>query len=63
MFSKIKNYLEEARHELRNVQWPTREEATRLTVVVVGVSLALALFLGVFDSLFSYAIKAFVFKS
>lgn len=63
MFSKIKNYLSEARHELRNVQWPTRAEALKLTGVVVGLSLGLAIFLGVFDTLFSYLIKVFVLKS
>lgn len=62
MFTRIKTYLGEARHELRNVQWPTRAEATKLTVVVVVVSLALSLFLGVFDSLFSLAIRTFVIK-
>lgn len=62
MFSKFKNYIIEARHELRNVQWPTRQEATRLTLVVIGVSLGLSIYLGVFDSLFSYLIKAFVLK-
>lgn len=63
MFNRIKNYLSEARHELRNVQWPTRQEATKLTVIVAGVSLALALFLGVFDTLFSYLLKIFIIKT
>ncbi len=63
MFSKFKNYIIEARHELRNVQWPTRNEAAKLTAVVVGVSLALSVFLGVFDTFFSYVIKVFVLKS
>ncbi len=63
MFARIKTYFSEARHELRNVQWPTRPEATKLTLVVIGVSLGLAIFLGVFDSAFSYLLKIFVLKS
>lgn len=63
MFAKIKNYLVEARHELRNVQWPTRADATKLTLVVIGMSLGLALFLGVFDTFFAYLLKVFVIKS
>jgi len=63
MFGRLKNYIIEARHELRNVQWPTRNEATKLTIVVVGVSLGLSIFLGVFDTFFSYVIKVFVLKS
>ena len=63
MWTKIKTYLEEARHELRNVQWPTRQDAVKLTAIVTGVSLGLAVFLGVFDTLFSYLLKVFVLKS
>lgn len=63
MFARFKNYISEARHELRNVQWPTRSEAARLTAVVVGVSIMLSVFLGVFDTLFSYAIQTFILKS
>ena len=57
MFSRLKRYLQEARIELRHVNWPARSEAIRLTGVVVGLSLGLALFLGVFDSLFNYLLK------
>ncbi len=39
--------------ELRRVTWPTREEATRLTVLVLIVSTAFGLFLGGADLLFS----------
>lgn len=63
MFAKIKNYLVEARHELRNVQWPTRADATKLTFIVIGASLALAVFLGAFDTFFAYLLKVFVIKS
>lgn len=39
--------------ELRRVTWPSRQEATRLTVLVLVVSTAFGLFLGGFDLLFS----------
>lgn len=39
--------------ELRRVTWPTRQEATRLTVLVLIVSTAFGLFLGGADMLFS----------
>ncbi|MEK7110244.1 MAG: preprotein translocase subunit SecE [Patescibacteria group bacterium] len=63
MIKKIKTFFEEARTEFRHVNWPTRAEAARLTLVVIGLSLGIALFLGVFDYLFTYALKAFVLKS
>ena len=35
--------------ELRRSSWPTRQETIRLTTIVVGVCVALAAFLGLFD--------------
>lgn len=35
--------------ELRRSQWPTREETLRLTVMVLGVCIVLASFLGMVD--------------
>ncbi len=60
MFARIKNFFEESRQELRHVNWPTRREAMRLTSIVVGLSIGLALFLGFFDYLFAGAIKMFI---
>jgi len=42
----------ETRAELRKVVWPTREEAFRLTVVVIIVSVIIGLILFVSDSIF-----------
>ncbi len=62
MFGKIKKFFEESRTELRHVNWPTRDEAMRLTAIVIGLSLALSLFLGLFDYLFTGIIKSFVLR-
>ena len=35
--------------ELRRVTWPTREETTRLTIMVITVSAVVGLFLGAID--------------
>ncbi|HEX9014541.1 MAG TPA: preprotein translocase subunit SecE [Chloroflexota bacterium] len=45
--------VREVRSELRKVVWPTRDEAIRLTVVVIGVCTAVGLFLGAADYLFA----------
>jgi preprotein translocase subunit SecE len=42
----------EAQVELRKVTWPTREEALRLTLIVLGFTLAAMIFLGALDILF-----------
>ncbi len=45
-------YFQETREELRKVSWPTREDTWRLTLIVLGVSVAGMLFLGLLDLLF-----------
>ena len=46
-------YLRETRAELKKVTWPTREEAINLTYIVLGVTFAFAVFLGLLDWVFS----------
>lgn len=62
MWSRIKHYFEEARTEFRHVNWPSRAEAIRLTSIVIGIALGLAVFLGFFDWLFTNIIKSFIIK-
>lgn len=62
MLGRIKRFFDETRQELRHVNWPTRQEAVRLTAFVVILSLALAAFLGAFDYLFTYVLKKFIIK-
>ena len=38
--------------ELKKVTWPTREEATRLTMLVLAISLSVGLALSLLDLLF-----------
>ena len=62
MTARIKAFFSEAKTEFRHVNWPTRPEATRLTAVVIVLSLIIAVFLGAFDELFSFALRTFVLK-
>ena len=43
--------------ELRRVTWPTREETTRLTIMVMAVAAAVGVFLGLVDIGFSRLIS------
>ena len=54
---RIKKFFRESWTELRHVNWPTRQEAARLTGIVIGMSLGLAVFLGIFDYLFTTLLK------
>ena len=49
----LQRWLRETRSELRKVSWPTREEALRLTYVVIGLSLVMGAVLGGADFLLS----------
>lgn len=62
MFARLKNFFAESRQEFRHVNWPTRPEAIRLTAIVVGISLGLAVFLGFFDYVFTETLKSLLVK-
>lgn len=49
----VTRYFRETSTELRKVNWPTREEATRLTVIVIVVLVVMSSFLGLLDFLFA----------
>jgi len=47
------SFLSEVIGELRKVTWPSRQETTRLTIMVLTLSIIIGLFLGLFDMFFS----------
>lgn len=49
MANRLVTYLKESRDEMKRVVWPTRREATKHTVLVIAISLAVAAFLGLID--------------
>ena len=51
------SYLKEVRQEMKRVSWPSRQEATRLTLIVIGVSVVVGLFLGSLDLGFTKLIE------
>ncbi len=58
---KGKGFFHEVLVELKKTTWPTRPEAWRLTRVVIGVIVAVALYVGIIDrvltAIFKYLIK------
>lgn len=50
------NYLKDVRAELKHVSWPSRRLTIMYTIVVVVVSIATAIYLGVLDYIFSLII-------
>lgn len=56
----ITRYFKDTRGELRKVTWPTRKQATNLTLIVLGVMVAMAVFLGTFDFIFATLVRLLV---
>lgn len=50
----------EARVEVRKVVWPTRQETTQTTLIVVAVVIFVALILWGLDSVLSWAVKGVI---
>lgn len=57
MFAKLSSFLQESKQELNRVNWPSREETIRLTLVVVLLSLLVAAYLGALDFAFTYLLE------
>ncbi len=62
MANKATNFLQEAKAELLKVNWPSRQQIINYTLLVIGISVAVALFLGGLDYLFESVIKSFILK-
>lgn len=43
--------------ELKKVTWPTKNETIRLTIIVVGISLIIGLYIGIIDVLLAKALE------
>lgn len=54
-------FLKESRIELRKVNWPTRQETIRYTLIVIGLSALVAILLGALDFIFSQILNKFIF--
>jgi len=50
--NRVQKFIRETRAELRKVVWPTRQQATNLTIIVTSVSIAVGIFLGGVDLIF-----------
>jgi preprotein translocase subunit SecE len=62
MFNKITTFLKEVQLEMKKVNWPSRKETIRYTLMVIGVAVAVAIFLGGFDFIFSRLLDWFFIK-
>lgn len=59
---KITEYIKDSIRETKKVTWPTKKETQNYTLLVIGVSLAVALFLGALDYIFSFGLNNLLLK-
>ena len=60
MFAQITTFLKEVKLEIKKVNWPTRQQTFKYTLIVLGISVAMALFLGSLDFLFTALLEKFI---
>ena len=58
MFKKIKDFMNGVQFEMKKVTWPTWDELRGSTMVVLGLSLILGIFLFVIDFFLSRIVNA-----
>ena len=49
LFGKIKTFFKEVYTEAKKIDWPSRRQTFRYTLIVIGISVAVAAFLGALD--------------
>ncbi|HEY3247670.1 MAG TPA: preprotein translocase subunit SecE [bacterium] len=59
---RIVRYLRDVRAELIRVEWPSRAELIAMTVVVIVVLLAMSLYLGAWDAMFTWLFQKVLVK-
>jgi preprotein translocase SecE subunit len=57
---QITQYLRDVRAELRHVKWPSRNTVIVFTAIVTALSIATAIYLGIFDFFFSEIIQSLI---
>lgn len=60
--NKISQYIKASFAEMKKVTWPTKKETYNYTIMVIGVSLGVALFLGLLDIFFGWGLEFIVIK-
>jgi len=59
---KINIFFKEVWVEMKRVSWLSNKDVWRYTLIVLGITIAVAAFLGGLDFIFSSIIKMFVLK-
>jgi preprotein translocase subunit SecE len=61
--AKITEYLKGSIEEMKKVTWPTKKEAKNYTLLVIGISLGVAAFLGLLDFIFNLGMERIISRN
>lgn len=50
--SKVSSYINEVIREIKKVTWPSRKQTQDMTLLVIGVSVVVGLYIGALDFIF-----------
>lgn len=62
MANQLTNYIKGSIEEMKKVTWPTKKQTKNLTILVIGISVGVAIFLGALDFVFSTGFEKLIIK-
>jgi len=62
MANKLTTYINGSIEEMKKVTWPSHKETKNFTLLVIGISVSVAVFLGALDFVFAYALELLLSK-
>lgn len=63
LINRLIDYIKSSRLELKYVNWPSRKNTIRFTLLVIAVSAIITIFLGSLDILFQFILEKFIIKA
>ena len=57
---RLSKYIKESIIEIKKVTWPSKKETYRYTFLVIGLSVSVAIFLGVLDLIFNLGLETLI---
>jgi preprotein translocase subunit SecE len=58
-YKRLGNFLKDVRAELKKVTWPSKNEVTSTTIVVIAATIFFGFYLFFMDIIFSWVIRQF----
>lgn len=60
--NKLTQYLKDSKNEMKKVTWPSKKEIRQHTLLVIGISLGVAAFLGLVDYILTLGFERIIIK-